>query len=117
MHMKLLTLSALGICTILSIPSAALADGDIRATYAVTFARLPFAGATLDLALRGNGYTARVAYRTAGASRMLSNAMGSAASSGAYKNGRFVPAAFDLEHRNGQLRQKVSLGMADGAVK
>jgi hypothetical protein len=114
---KHLALSALGVCAALSIPGTAAADGDIRAAYAVTFAGLPFANATLDLALRGSGYTARVAYRTAGASRLLSNAAGSAASSGAYKNGRLVPSAFDLEHRNGQRRQKVSLGMTEGAVK
>lgn len=114
---KHLKVSALCVGAAMSISGAAVADGDIRASYAVTFARLPFASATLDLALRGNGYTARVAYRTVGASRILSNAAGSAASSGAYKNGRLVPAAFDLEHRNGQRRQKVSLGMTDGVVK
>lgn len=102
---------------LLAVPSPAAADADIRATYAVTLVGLPLANATLDLAVRGNLYTARVTYQSSGATRLLSDAAGVAASSGAYKDGRLVPAGFDLDYRNGKRRQKVTLGMAEGVVK
>jgi hypothetical protein len=111
-------LSGLGICWVsLAISGAAAADGDIRASYAVTFAGLSFANATLDLAVRGSVYTARVTYQTTGATRLLSDAAGVATSDGAYKGGRLTPAGFYLDHRNGRRRQKVALGLADGVVK
>lgn len=113
-----LALSGLGIFWIVvAVPNAAAADGEVRATYAVTFARLPLATATLDLTVRGNAYTGGVTYRTAGASRILTDATGVATSNGAYKDRRFIPASFHLEHRNGRRSQKVVLGMVEGAVK
>ena len=85
-------LSGLGICWVsLAISGAAAADGDIRASYAVTFAGLSFANATLDLAVRGSVYTARVTYQTTGATRLLSDAAGVATSDGAYKGGPLDP--------------------------
>jgi hypothetical protein len=111
-------LSGLGACWVsLAISGTAAADGDIRASYAIAFAGLPFANATLDLAVRGSVYTARVTYRTAGPTRLLSDAAGVATSDGAYKGGRLTPAVFNLDHRNGRRRQKVALGMADGVVR
>ena len=109
----------LGTCWLLlaSPGAAAAADSDIRASYAITFAGLPFAIATFDLAVRGNVYTARVSYRTAGATSLLTDAAGVATSNGAFAGGRFVPAGFDLEYRNGRRKQKVVLGIAEGAVK
>ncbi|MHB0770077.1 DUF3108 domain-containing protein [Bradyrhizobium sp. 5.13L] len=113
-----LALSGLGACwALLAIPGPAAADGDIRASYAVTLVGLPLANATLDLAVRGNIYTARVTYQSTGATRLLSDAAGVAASSGAYRDGRLIPAGFDLDYRNGRRRQKVTLGMAEGVVK
>ncbi|MBR0957241.1 DUF3108 domain-containing protein [Bradyrhizobium japonicum] len=116
--MMRLALSGLGACwVVLAIPGPAAADGDIRASYAVTLVGLPLANATLDLAVRGNVYTARVTYQSAGATRLLSDAAGVAASSGAYRDGRLIPAGFDLDYRNGRRRQKVTLGMTEGVVK
>lgn len=112
-------ISGLGTCWLLLAGpgTAAAADSNIRASYAITFAGLPFANATFDLAVRGNAYTARVSYRTAGATSLLTDAAGVATSNGAYAGGRFVPAGFDLEYRNGRRKQKVVLGIAEGAVK
>lgn len=108
----------LGTCwLLLAVPVTAAADGDIRASYAITFTGLPFANATFDLAVRGNVYTARVSYQTSGAARLLRDAAGVATSNGAYTGGRFVPAGFDLEYRNGRRRQKVALGIAEGVVR
>lgn len=116
--MMRLALSGLGACwALIAVPSPAAADGDIRASYAVTLVGLPLANATLDLAVRGNLYTARVTYQSTGATRLLSDAAGVAASSGAYRDGRLIPAGFDLDYRNGRRRQKVTLGMAEGVVK
>lgn len=113
-----LALSGLGACwVVLVIAGPAAADGDIRASYDVTLIGLPLANATLDLAVRGTVYTARVTYQSAGATRLLSDASGVATSNGAYKDGRLLPAVFDLDHRNGRRRQKVSLGMSEGVVK
>lgn len=100
-----------------AIPAAAAADGELRASYTITFAGLSFANATLDVAVRGGAYTTRVAYQTAGASRLVADAAGLARSNGAYKGRQFIPASFDLEHRNGQRTQKVVLGIAEGNIK
>lgn len=40
-----------------------------------------------------------------------------ATTNGAYKGGRFIPAGFDLAHRNGRRNQKVVFEMVAGAVK
>ena len=112
------TILVFGIClTALGASGASAADGDLRASYAVSFAGLPLANATLYVALRGSTYTARVDYRVYGAMRLLSDATGAASSSGTHKGGRFVPTGFDLDHRSGSRRQKVKLNIADGAVK
>ena len=112
------TILAFGIClTVLAASGASAADGNVHAAYAVSFAGLPLANATLYVALRGSTYAARVDYRVSGAMRLLSAAAGAASSTGTHKGGRFVPTGFDLDHRSGSRRQKVKLDIADGAVK
>ncbi len=98
-------------------PSASAAEGDVRASYAVSFAGVPLANVTLHVALRGSTYAAQVDYQVSGAMRLLSNSAGMASSNGTHKAGHFVPTEFDLDHRSGSSRQKVKLGMTDGVVK
>ncbi|QOZ08142.1 hypothetical protein XH96_11820 [Bradyrhizobium sp. CCBAU 51765] len=98
-------------------PSASAAEGDVRASYAVSFAGVPLANVTLHVALRGSTYAAQVDYQVSGAMRLLSNSAGIASSNGTHNAGHFVPTEFDLDHRSGSRRQKVKLGMTDGVVK
>nr|WP_025037842.1 DUF3108 domain-containing protein [Bradyrhizobium sp. DOA9] len=96
---------------------ASAAEGDVRASYAVSFAGLPLANATLSVTLRGNAYSAQVDYRVSGAMRLLSDSAGVASSTGTHDAGRFVPTEFNLDHRSGSRRQRVKLGMSEGVVK
>ena len=103
--------------TVLGASGASAAEGDLRASYSVSFAGLPLANATLHVALRGSTYSAQVDYQVSGALRLLSDSAGVASSAGTHNAGRFVPTEFNLDHRSGSRRQKVKLGMTDGVVK
>ena len=96
---------------------AAAADGNIRATYELSFLGVPFVVVNLDIAVRNSIYTVRIDYQASGAGRIASDATGEAISRGYYRNGRFIPATFVFDRKGGERPQKVELAMTGGDVK
>jgi hypothetical protein len=96
---------------------AAAADGNIRATYELSFLGVTLTVVNLDIAVRNSVYTARIDYQASGVARVASDASGQAISRGAYRNGHFIPATFVLDRRGGERPQKVALAISGGDVK
>lgn len=95
---------------------AAAASGAVEIRYRLSIAGLPIGTASLDAAIRDDGYTVKAAARIGGILALLSDGRGAATASGRIGQDRPVAAGYALNSVSSDKKQTVQMALSGGTI-
>lgn len=102
----------------LAAPGGASAESlRVGGVYAVTFSGVPIGRATFSLVADGGAYSVKIAMKPAAVGKVVAAGVFKAEAAGWLHDGSVFPARFLLDSVDTDMENRVSMRLADGAVK